>query len=438
MVRIYGYTLLNLIGLNGISMIIRADLHIHGRYSMATSKNMVPEVIAAQAQLKGLHLVGTGDAFHQRWLQLIEDSTEQVADGVYSIKEDRRPEKDPDLPSQNQEPLLILTAEVEDIKRVHHLLILPSIETAHQIRGELRGNLDSDGRPRVRMSGREIQELAQEKGCLLGPSHAFTPWTSIYKEYDSIYDCYSHKPDFLELGLSADTDMADRIEELQDIPFLTNSDAHSPWPHRLGREFNEIEINRIDYPSLENALKDLKIKANYGFDPRMGKYHLTACTKCYHLFPVKKALEMKMKCPCGGTIKKGVDYRIEELATWNEPHHPPNRPPYIYILPLAEIISLVYGKGVTTVFVQKIWREMLQRFSDEISVLINAPMEDLEEADPKLAPVIKSFRDGTLKMQSGGGGRYGEIILDPEKSAQKIESTKSRSMESNTLDEYFK
>ena len=147
---------------------------------------------------------------------------------------------------------------------------------------------------------------------------------------------------------------------------------------------------------------------------------------------------MKMKCPCGGTIKKGVDYRIEELATWNEPHHPPNRPPYIHILPLAEIISLVYGKGVTTVFVQKIWRGMLQRFSDEISVLINAPMEDLEEADPKLAPVIKSFRDGTLKMQSGGGGRYGEIILDPEKSAQKIQSTKSRSMESNTLDEYFK
>lgn len=421
-------------------MIIRADLHIHGRYSMATSKNMVPEVIAAQAQLKGLHLVGTGDAFHQGWLELIEDSTEEVADGVYSIKEDRRPEKDPDLPSNNQESLLILTAEVEDIKRVHHLLILPSIETAHLIRGELRGNLDSDGRPRVRMSGQEIQEIAQEKGCLMGPSHAFTPWTSIYKEYDSIYDCYPNSPDFLELGLSADSDMADRIEELQDIPFLTNSDAHSPWPHRLGREFNEIEINRIDYPSLEKAIKNLRIKANYGFDPRMGKYHLTACTKCYQLFPVKKALEMKMKCPCGGTIKKGVDYRIEELATWDGPHHPSHRPPYIHILPLAEIISLVYGKGVTTVFVQKIWRGMLQRYGDEISVLIKAPMTELQEMDPKLAPVVKSFRDGTLQMRPGGGGRYGKIILGSEKLEPEEQSTPSSYSESkkNTLDEYFK
>jgi uncharacterized protein (TIGR00375 family) len=420
-----------------MSMIIRADLHIHGRYSMATSKKMVPEVIAAQAQLKGLHLVGTGDAFHKGWLKLIEDSTEEVADGVYSIKEDKRLETDPDLPSTNQKPLLILTGEVEDIKRVHHLLILPSLEAAHQIRGKLRGNLESDGRPKVRMSGREIQEIAHENGCLMGPSHAFTPWTSLYKEYDSIYECYSYKPDFLELGLSADSDMADRIEELNNIPFLTNSDAHSPWPHRLGREFNEIEINRIDYPSLEDAIKDLKIKSNYGFDPRMGKYYLTACTKCYQLIPVKKALEMKMKCPCGGTIKKGVDYRIEELATWDQPHHPPHRPPYIHILPLAEVISLVHGKGVTTVFVQKIWRKMLQLFGDEISVLINAPLEELQELDPKMAPVIRSFRDGTLKMQPGGGGRYGKLVLEPEKAEANTQSP-SRSTETNTLDEYFK
>ncbi|MEN6329852.1 MAG: TIGR00375 family protein [Methanobacteriaceae archaeon] len=413
-------------------MIIRADLHIHGRFSMATSKNMVPNEIVTQAQLKGLHLVGTGDAFHGGWLELIEDSTEEVANGVYSIKEEKR-SKDPDLPFLNPEPLLILTAEVEDMKRVHHLLILPSVETAHEMRGALKGNLDSDGRPRIRMNGSQIQEIARNFDCLLGPSHAFTPWTSIYKEYDSIYDCYDYKPDFVELGLSADSDMADRIEELQNLPFLTNSDAHSPWPHRLGREFNEIEIKKIDYPSLQKTLKGLNIKANYGFDPRMGKYHLTACIKCYQLFPVKEALDLKMKCPCGGTIKKGVDYRIEELATWDEPHHPPHRPPYIHILPLAEIISLVHGKGVTTVYVQKIWRELLQRFGDEISVLIYAPLKDLDEIDPKIAFVIKSFRDETLKMQSGGGGRYGKIILEENPS-----EPEEHSAESNTLDDYFK
>ena len=393
-------------------MIIRADLHIHSRYSMATSKNMIPEVITSQARLKGLQLVGSGDAFHKDWLQRIEDTTEESADGIYVVKESMIVQDDLTIDSDNPQPAIVLTAEVEDARRVHHLLFIPSIDIAHQIRKKLRGNLDSDGRPRVRMSGAQIQKLAMEYDCLMGPSHAFTPWTSLYKEYDSINDCYHEKPDFLELGLSADSNMADRIEELQEIPFLTNSDAHSPWPHRLGREFNELEMKKISFPGLKEAILNKRITSNYGLDPRLGKYHQTACTRCYKLFSPEEAIKINMKCPCGGQIKKGVDYRVEELATWSGPHHPSHRPPYIHILPLAEIISLTYSKGVTTVFVQKIWRELLQKFGDEISVLIYAPMEELLEIDINLARRIRAFRDKTLQIKIGGGGRYGEIIFE--------------------------
>jgi uncharacterized protein (TIGR00375 family) len=393
-------------------MIIRADLHIHSRYSMATSKNMIPEVITPQARLKGLQLVGSGDAFHNKWLQMIEDTTEESADGVYIVKESIVIQDDLTIESKNPQPAIVLTAEVEDTRRVHHLLFIPSIDTAHQIRKKLKGNLDSDGRPKVRMSGTQIQELAREYGCLMGPSHAFTPWTSLYKEYDSINDCYSEIPDFLELGLSADSDMADRIEELQEIPFLTNSDAHSPWPHRLGREFNELEVKKISFPELKDAILKRKITANYGFDPRLGKYHQTACTRCYQNFSPEEAIKLNMNCTCGGKIKKGVDYRVQELATWNEPHHPSHRPPYIHILPLAEIISLTYSKGVTSLFVQKIWRELIQKFGDEISVLIYAPIEEVIGIDPQLARRIQAFRDKTLQIKIGGGGKYGEIIFD--------------------------
>ena len=393
-------------------MIIRADLHIHSRYSMATSKNMIPEVIMPQARLKGLQLVGSGDAFHKDWLQMIEDTTEESADGIYTIKENKAIKDDLTIESDNPQPAIVLSAEVEDARRVHHLIFIPSIETAYQFRRKLKGNLDSDGRPKIRMSGAQIQKLAREFDCLIGPSHAFTPWTSLYKEYDSLYDCYSENPDFLELGLSADSDMADRIEELQEIPFLTNSDAHSPWPHRLGREFNELEIKKINFPGLQDAILKKRVIANYGFDPRLGKYHQTACTRCYQLFSPDEAVKMNMKCPCGGQIKKGVDYRVEELATWKNPHHPSHRPPYIHILPLAEIISLTYSKGVTTVFVQNIWRELIQKFGDEISVLIYAPMEELLEFDTQLAHRIRAFRDKSLQIKVGGGGRYGEIIFD--------------------------
>jgi uncharacterized protein (TIGR00375 family) len=365
-----------------------------------------------------LHLVATGDAFHQGWLSMIDETTEEVNDGIYGIRENENlqneflQEKLPEDFSKNPETKLILTSEVEDSKRVHHLIIIPSLDAAYQMRKKLKGNLDSDGRPRVRMSGAEIQELALEHGCLIGPSHAFTPWTSIYKEYDSIYDCYNETPHFVELGLSADTDMADRIEELQDLPFLTNSDAHSPWPHRLGREFNEINLKNLSFSALAQALHDKTITANYGFDPRLGKYHHTGCSKCYQLYHPEEAIKMNMKCPCGGTIKKGVDYRVEELATWDEPHHPPHRPPYIHILPLAEIISLTYSKGVTTKFVQKIWQELVLKFGDEISVLIDAPLDELVELDSELARRIRAFRDKTLQIKSGGGGRYGELVFN--------------------------
>ena len=399
-------------------MIIRADLHIHGRYSMATSKNMTPELLSSQGSLKGLHLVATGDAFHQGWLNMIEEATEEATEGVFRIKETKSmhneflQEEIPEDQSKNPETKLILTSEVEDSKRVHHLIILPSLDAAYQMRKKLKGNLDSDGRPRVRMNGAEIQELALENGCIMGPSHAFTPWTSIYKEYNSIHDCYNETPDFVELGLSADTNMADRIEELQEVPFLTNSDAHSPWPHRLGREFNEINVKDISFPALASAISDKKITANYGFDPRLGKYHHTACTKCYQQFHPDEALKMNMKCPCGGTIKKGVDYRVEELATWDEPHHPSHRPPYIHIMPLAEIISLTHSKGVTTKFVQRKWQELILKFGDEISVLIDAPLEEMLEIDSELTRRIKAFRDKKLQIKVGGGGKYGELVFN--------------------------
>lgn len=387
-------------------MIINADLHIHGRYSIATSKNMTPEVIAPQAKFKGLDLVGTGDALHNKWLEILKNNLEESQNGVFFLKEKNS--------NDNSGCQFILTVEVEDKKRVHHLLILPSFDAAYSIREEIRGNLDVDGRPKVRMNGAEIMDLAHANGCLIGPSHAFTPWTSIYKEYDSLRDCYGRKPDFLELGLSADSDMADHIKELQDIPFLSNSDAHSPWPHRLGREFNQIEVKELTFKGVTQAILDKTIKFNYGFDPRLGKYHQTACIKCYKVFEIEDALQLKMKCPCGGVIKKGVDYRIYELSNWNEPHHPLHRPPYVHILPLAEVISLIHSKGVTTVFVQKIWKELVQKFGNEIEVLIQAPLEELKIIDPLLAKVIKTFRDNTLQIQPGGGGRYGKILVEQD------------------------
>ena len=386
-------------------MLVNADFHVHSCFSSASSKDMTIKNMAPKSKLKGLQLLGTGDAFHPGWLDIIEESTTYLGDGIYG--------------ADGMD--FVLTTEVEAKSRIHHLIIIPNIETARELSEKLVSvNKNTDGRPRTKYEGSELLELVREYDCLIGPAHAFTPWTGMYKSYDSIYDCYDKKPDFVELGLSADTFMADTVSELKDFPFLSNSDAHSPWPHRLGREFNALELKDISFTSIKRAIKHRQIKANYGLIPNLGKYHMTACTKCFKIVDPLIARENKMRCGCGGIIKKGVDYRISEIADYKEPIHPDFRPDYIHLMPLAELISTVYNKGVTTKTVQGKWQRLIDNFSTEIDVLINVPVEDIEKIDSDIAPAIKSFRKKSLDIVPGGGGQYGHISFDKPVKKRKV------------------
>ena len=368
-------------------MLVNADLHTHSCFSAATSKDMVIDNIAPKSLEKGLNLVGTGDAFHPKWLDIVEESTEYKGDGIYS-------KGDCDF---------ILTTEVEAQHKIHHLIIIPNIESARELSEKLiSSNKYIDGRPRSPLSGAELFELVKEYDCMIGPAHSFTPWTGMYKTYGSVY-----------------------IKELSDFVFLTNSDAHSPWPHRLGREFNQIEMEDISFSSLQKAFKHKTVKANYGLLPNLGKYHMTACTKCYKIIDPEIAKANGMKCSCGGRIKKGVDFRISEIADYKEPKHPAHRPPYVHLMPLAEVIGMVYDKGVTTKTVQGIWQKLIDAFGPEIDVLINTPLEDISKIDRKTAIGIEGFRNKTLNVVPGGGGKYGEIsfsedLAEKEKKSEKI------------------
>lgn len=380
-------------------MIINADLHVHSKYSMATSKNMNPETMAVESMKKGLNLIATGDALHSKWLEELEDQLTPLDDmGIYKTN------------IEGVSTNFITTTEVEDNERIHHLLIIPSLEVAWQMRDEfIVKNMDADGRPKIRMHASEIIDIAKDYDCIVGPAHIFTPWTGIFKTYDSIEECYGQKVDFVELGLSSDTILADTIEELHDYPFLTNSDSHSPWPHRIGREFNKIDLSELSFKALKKAIGSDKILENYGINPRMGKYHETGCIKCYKLYDIKDAQNNNMKCSCGGQIKKGVKSRIDELSTLAEGKHPKNRPHYQYVLPLAELLSTVHDKGVTTKYVQTRYNQLIEEFSNEIDVLINIPVEKIAIIDKKLASIIQAYRTNNLDVIPGRGGQYGTV-----------------------------
>ena len=368
---------------------------------MATSNRMELPVIAGEARKKGVQLVGSGDCLHPAWRselkQLDREGDPLVLDDTYFIP----------------------TVEVEDLNRVHHLILVPSLSKADELYERFEAyspNINDDGRPSVNLTGEEIAEIAQDSESLIGPAHAFTPWTAMYAYHNSISECYGDLTDhisFVELGLSADTAYADRISELHRLTFLTNSDAHSPWPNKLAREFTRFEVKSISFDELKKAIlrEDERCPTmNIGFFPQEGKYNESACIRCFRHYTLREAVGMNWKCGCGGRIKKGVRDRVEELADTTA--HPAHRPPYLHIFPLSEIITMAIGhSSPDTKTVQTAWNKLIEAFGSEVEVLVDAKIESIDFVDERIVEAIKAFRENRVILHPGGGGNYGQIEL---------------------------
>ncbi len=388
------------------------DLHMHGLYSGAVSKDMLPRVIAEQAPLKGLQIVGSSDILHEKWSKLVKEQLKLINDSVLEASNGTK---------------FILQTEVEDSNRVHHLILFPSFSKVQEVKDKLRNkckNFDTDGRPKVWVGGEELAEICLNAGCLIGFAHAFTPYFGLFSKFNSYKQCYGSKWSkiyFLELGLSADTNMADRMSELHNLTLTSNSDAHSPWPNKLGREFNTLKIKEITFDEIAKALKregGRKCILNVGFNPLEGKYHKTRCTGCLNFFDPKEAEKLRWRCSnCGKPIKKGVDYRIEELADLPLGKHPEHRPPYKHIIPLSEIIALALDiNNAWSVKVQTVWKEFITKFGNEINVLLNVKIEDLSTVNEKVAKHIEFFREEKIGYIPGGAGVYGKLVKPGEES----------------------
>jgi uncharacterized protein (TIGR00375 family) len=233
----------------------------------------------------------------------------------------------------------------------------------------------------------------------------------MYAYFDSVRACYgSEKIDFLELGLSADSSYGAAITDLYDVPFLTNSDAHSPYPDKLGREFNRIRLRHRTARDVLACVKNGEIEMNAGFFPEEGKYNRTACTRCFTHYTLEQAVGNRWRCPVdGGIIKKGVSDRAKEIAGGGIPRP---RPPYVHVLPLGQIIQTVEkASSPNTKKCKVIYASLVSTFGNEIAVLIDVPVAEIRAVHPKVADAINALRNGTITLHPGGGGKYGTFSL---------------------------
>jgi uncharacterized protein (TIGR00375 family) len=306
----------------------------------------------------------------------------------------------------------------------------PSFEIAEQINERLakRGRLDYDGRPIFGFSSVEFVEgmMGISKGIVIIPAHAFTPWFSIFGSksgFDSVEECFQDKAKHIfaiETGLSANPAMCWRISSLDKYTLISNSDSHSPYPWRLGREANAFELKDLTYENLVGAIRTRKgFLFTIEVPPEYGKYHLDGHRDCGVCLEPKESKKLGGKCPkCGRDLTIGVLSRAEELADRAEGHKPKGAVDFKSLIPLTEILGSLMGASPATKKVKEVHDKLLGAFGSEFNVLLKAQFNDLSKiVKEKVASAILRNREGRIKIQPGYDGVYGKPIFEVKESA---------------------
>jgi uncharacterized protein (TIGR00375 family) len=409
-----------------------ADLHIHSKFSRATSRDMTFDNIAYWAKAKGISLVASSDFTHPEWFFLTKEKLEPLGNGFFRLKSVLPPANGylKGISFRPDDVRFVLSTEISfiyskkgKVRKVHILLLAPDFESVEKINGRLSGlgNLRSDGRPILGMDARQFVRIVVDTcpRCVVIPSHIWTPWFSLFGSnsgFDAIEECFEEMTPAifaLETGLSSDPAMNWRLSALDRYALVSNSDAHSP--SRLGREANVFDTE-FSYKGMVDALRSRdpsRFLHTIEFYPEEGKYHYDGHRKCGVVFSPKESILHKEICPkCGKRLTIGVMHRVEELADREEGVRPSFKIPYKNLIPLNEVIAQAIDKTPECQSVWDIYFRLVHEFGSEQAVLTDAPISELARLQPeRLSQGIDRMRRGLVRIAPGHDGFYGQVNL---------------------------
>lgn len=412
-----------------------ADLHIHSRYSRATSKDCSPEFLDLWARRKGIDLVGTGDFTHPAWREELKEKLIPAEEGFYILKDELRIRDG--ITDDSKIPRFVVSGEISSIykkkdkvRKIHNLILLSSLEAADRLACKLEtiGNIHSDGRPILGLDSRDLLEITLElcPNSIFIPAHIWTPHFSLFgafSGFDRIEDCFEDLTPHihaLETGLSSDPAMNWRLSALDSYQLISNSDAHSP--SKLGREASLFQTE-LSYSGLERGIQ--KGEGFYGtieFFPEEGKYFFDGHRKCGLSLSPAETKKYNGICPiCGKKITVGVLHRVDELADRKEGFLLPNAKKYESLVPLPEVIASSMGCSLTSKKVNIQYEQMLGALGAEFSILREVPLEDIRHcAGNFIEEGIRRLRTGKVERIAGFDGEYGIIQVLKKEEVQNL------------------
>ena len=409
-----------------------ADLHLHSPYARGTSPALSLQTLAAWADVKGVDVLACGDFTHPAWLAELKSSLRPVGDGLFELIE--QPER---YAVKGRERLarFVLGTEVSCVytqdgrsHRLHLLVLAPDLDAVDGICRAFapHGALASDGRPMLRLSGRDVVDavLSVDPRCEVVPAHAWTPWYALYGSksgFDLLTDCFDDMAEHvhaIETGLSSDPAMNWRVPELDGRTLVSFSDAHSV--QRLGRELT-VFAGEPGYGTLMEGLRTGRVEWTAEFYPEEGKYHHDGHRKCGVSLPPGAH---GGRCPvCGRKLTLGVLHRVESLS-----QRPPDplttdpdgtlrgteteRPPFRRLVPLAEVVAEAVGRGVASKGVQRVCLDLIARVGSELHILTAAGESEIREvAGERVAEGVMRARLGQVCVRPGFDGEYGTVQI---------------------------
>ena len=403
-----------------------ADLHIHSRFSRATSKEGDAPHLDLWAGRKGIGLVGTGDFTHPAWRAELQEMLTPAEEGFYTLKPQYRLAQE--TTGAAHPPRFVLTGEISSIykkngrvRKVHNLILLPSFQAAEELSRRLErvGNIHSDGRPILGLDSRDLLELTLTAcpEAVFIPAHIWTPHFSLFgafSGFQTMEECFEDMTPHIhavETGLSSDPPMNWQVSALDGYTLVSNSDAHSP--QKLGREANLLDCG-LSYPALKHAIETGEgFGGTIEFFPEEGKYHLDGHRNCGVCLTPQEAESLGGLCPvCGKKLTIGVQHRVEELADRPLGQPRPHQKPFESLAPLPEVIAACTGTSEASKKTQARYQAMLQQLGSEFHILRQADLSDIQRvAGPAVAEGIRRLRLGQVERVPGYDGAFGHVVL---------------------------
>jgi len=399
-----------------------SDLHIHSRFSRATSKSLDLANLEKWARIKGVNILGTGDFTHPEWIKEIKQNLTE-RDGILFSKTD--------FPFVLQSEVSLMYSQGGKGRRIHVVLLAPNLDVVDQMTSYFKtlGRIDYDGRP---IFGKNIIEVTESLKNIsdeieIIPAHAWTPYFGLLGSksgFDSFEEAFGDQVKniyALETGLSSDPEMNWRLSSLDKYSLVSFSDLHSFWPWRIGREATIFDLKKLTYQDLIKAIRTKEgLVSTVEVDPNYGKYHFSGHRNCNVSLSPEETRKNNNICPtCGNPLTIGVLNRVEELADRPEGFKPKDAKEFYKLLPLSELISTIHKSGVASKKVWEIYNNLIKEFNSEFNILLEVPESELKKiVDPKLAEFILKNRKGEIVVKAGYDGVYGEAMINGKQPVQ--------------------